>query len=127
MNLKRKVAAAAAASVVIGAGLLGTAGESSAETVYEFRLSQFSYVVADMCVHTDIDSMCVYNWGYNVSEFYDVKANSPDNWYCTAHVHTQSDATTSLFSRNDFKECKLTGDPFSGSFLSLVRPDGSTG
>src|SRR5689334_6220210 len=90
---------------------IANAGVGQAADVYRFRVSNFAWVVADICVHTDVNPpVCTGRWAKGKSEVLDVPANSMDNWYCTADVVAGRNSESSRFSRADTKECYLEGD-----------------
>ncbi|WP_033288168.1 hypothetical protein [Amycolatopsis jejuensis] len=121
MNLKRKIGGAATAAALACTGLFLSPGVGEAATVYKFRLSQFAFVVANVCVRTDVEQVCSGFWGKGKSEVFDVKANRTSGWRCDADVKAAVDASKGPFDRNEFKECALHGDPFGTSF-ELKRP-----
>jgi hypothetical protein len=120
--MKRKFITAVAVPAMIGTGLFVNAGVSEAATTYNFRLSQFAMVVADVCVITDVETVCSGKWASGKSEVFQVKANSPRNWHCKANIVGARDATSRDFSRDKIKECALRGNAI-GAWFDLVRPD----
>ena len=123
MSRVRKLVATMVTSLLVGVGLFATAGVSAAAGVYQFRLSQFSAVIARICLTTDLDQVCV-TWGVNKSEVFDLRANRLDNWHCSINVFP-APRHSAIFSRHEFKECGLFGDTAAQARLELVRPDGS--
>jgi hypothetical protein len=113
MSLKRKFLTTIAMSAMISTTAIVNAGPSQAATIYKFRLSQFAAVVANVCVHTDTDTVCTGKWGAGGSEVFDVPADSLNNWWCDAEVVAGSSVNTNRFSRYDAKECYLEGSGFS--------------
>ncbi|GAA1951327.1 hypothetical protein GCM10009754_20200 [Amycolatopsis minnesotensis] len=125
MSVFSKVFATVAVSGAIGASALAGSGTSEAATTYNFRFSQFGSYVADICIVTDADNVCSGKWPYNKSEVKQVKANSPDGWKCEGRVQGGKDLFSGPFSRNEFKECIMSGLVGTHS-MKLERPDGST-
>ncbi|WP_033294469.1 hypothetical protein [Amycolatopsis jejuensis] len=105
----RKLLAAAAMPAIVGLALTAAATPSAAATTYNFRLSNFSGTVANICVYTGAGKACSGRWGTNKSEVFKVQANSPSGWHCYAEVISGTDASSVNFNRNDVKECILHG------------------
>ena len=125
MSKVRSLVAAVVTALLVGAGLFATAGVSAAAPVYKFRLSQFAAIVAEVCVQTDVDRVCV-TWGANRSEVFDVRANSLHNWMCQAYTKpTGVTWTMKGISRTEFKECGVFGRTAFDANLKAKRPDGS--
>lgn len=120
--MKRKLATAMTTTVLAGASLLAGAGVSQADTVYEFRMSQFSYWVANICVKTDSDEVCTGKWGKGKSEVFKVKARNTAPWICTAYAVSGPTVESSVFSRDVYKECAFHGAPLASNYIELVRP-----
>jgi hypothetical protein len=112
MSLKRKFLTAIAMSAMISTTAIANAGPSQADTIHKFRLSQFAAVVANVCVHTDVETVCTGNWPTNRSEVFDVRANSPHGWWCDAEEGGGGRVSTERFTRDYYKECRLDGTAF---------------
>ncbi|OZM71092.1 hypothetical protein CFN78_21725 [Amycolatopsis antarctica] len=110
--MKRTLLAAVVAPTVIGAGIIATTGVSQAESTYNFRLSNFSATVADICVHTDTDKVCSGEWPQGKSTVVEVRANSANDWKCEAKVVMGGNVSSGLFDRSEAKECYLEGPLF---------------
>lgn len=113
MSLKRRFGAAIATSLMIGTAFIVNTGVGQAESkIYNFRLSQFAMVVANICVHTDLkpEGECTGKWANGGSEVFQVPADSLDNWWCTADVFGANNPKPVQFSRTNTKECYLEGD-----------------
>ncbi|OZM71091.1 hypothetical protein CFN78_21720 [Amycolatopsis antarctica] len=122
--MKRTLLTAVVAPTVIGAGIIATTGVSQAESTYNFRLSNFSATVAEICVETDADKACTGAWNTGKSEVFEVKANSANDWKCTAHIHgaaNDPDISSANFDRADVKECKVNGTAFH-TVINLEEP-----
>jgi hypothetical protein len=111
MRLKQRTFAAFAALAMFGIAVIANAGASEASTadVYRFRLSNFGWVVANICVHTDSATVCSGKWARGKSEIFDVPANALDNWYCTADIEGGPGIGAVRFSRVNTKECVVDG------------------
>ncbi|QWF83153.1 hypothetical protein [Amycolatopsis sp. CA-230715] len=122
MNVGGKLITGAVTSALIGTTLLVGAGVSQADTVYEFRMSQFSYWVANICVKTDSDEVCTGKWGKGKSEVFKVKARNAAPWICTAYAVSGPTVESSVFSRDVYKECAFHGAPLASNYFDLVKP-----
>jgi hypothetical protein len=101
--------------VLVGSALAITQAQASAESTIGFRLSNFSAVVGNICVSTDVGVQCSGKWATGKSEVFQVRYNGLDNWSCSADIVTggagfpTASDTPGPFSRRDFKECVLHG------------------
>lgn len=114
MSVKRRILAPIATLLMAGTALIANAGVSQADglEIYNFRLSNFAWVVANICVHTHTkpEGECTGKWAHGGSEVFQIPADSLEDWWCTADVVGAVGPQPVHFSRTDTKECYLDGD-----------------
>jgi hypothetical protein len=111
MKSRMKLSLGVAAFVGVSASFVAVQiGTASAESVAEFRMSNFHASVGTVCVESDVETVCTGRISHGTSRVYNIRYNDVSNFKCHSKIDLAGDVHSSRFSRLRFKECLTEED-----------------